>query len=348
LGAVRDSRPLTRFVAAAGAAAALLCAAPSYAAEQVQDGGFESVPCNDTFCEDSTNWAQHITPSVSPVHGPICRSDQSGCTFGGSGPAAGTHWARLGAWTEAGAYTAYYDNVTQQVAIPYAPATLSFKLRILQAANHTGTLSVTLDGTEVFTATDATAGYAAYAPVTVDVGQLAGAMRTLKFEGTSSSTAGGTSDSFEIDDVSLDAATPPPADPGQGEPPPGGGGSPPPTPTCHGKPATITGTAKGELLVGTRRADVIVAGGGADVIRARGGNDLVCAGAGNDQVDGGGGRDRLFGEGGRDRLSGGAGRDALIGGAGRDTLSGGGARDLCTGGAGRDRSTGGCERVRSL
>jgi uncharacterized delta-60 repeat protein len=124
-------------------------------------------------------------------------------------------------------------------------------------------------------------------------------------------------------------------DPGGGNPGggnPGGGdpgGSGGAKQKCHGKVATIVGTAKGNKLRGTRKADVIVGLGGGDTIRGRGGKDVICGGAGND---------RLFGD---------AGADLLDGGKGKDRLAGGGGRDQCAGGAGKDKGAK-CEVRRSL
>ena len=64
-------------------------------------------------------------------------------------------------------------------------------------------------------------------------------------------------------------------------------------PTCHGKKATIVGTAGKDRLVGTARRDVIVGLGGDDRIDGRGGNDLICGGDGADTLLGGGGNDRI-------------------------------------------------------
>jgi uncharacterized delta-60 repeat protein len=91
--------------------------------------------------------------------------------------------------------------------------------------------------------------------------------------------------------------------------------------TCHGKVATLVGTAGADKLHGTRKSDVIVGLGGDDVVKGLGGNDLVCAGDGNDKVLGGDGRDRLYGEAGKDRLVGGSGKDRLVGGPDRDTTT---------------------------
>jgi hypothetical protein len=129
---------------------------------------------------------------------------------------------------------------------------------------------------------------------------------------------------------------------------------PPPT-MCHGRVATMIGTAKADHIRGTKHRDVIAGLGGKDTIRALGGNDVVCGGSGNDRLLGGAGKDALLGdagadslrgEGGNDRLLGGAGKDTLLGGGGRDTLLGGAAADRLVGGAGRDRLVGGPGRDR--
>jgi uncharacterized repeat protein (TIGR01451 family) len=123
-------------------------------------------------------------------------------------------------------------------------------------------------------------------------------------------------------------------------------------PTCHGVPATISGTAGDDELIGTPGPDVIAALGGNDLIVSEAGRDLICAGGGNDYVGagtaadkvfGGAGRDRLLGRGGPDLLKGGAGNDVLKGGRGSDRLRGGSGFDKCTGGPGLD-SVRGCER----
>ena len=122
--------------------------------------------------------------------------------------------------------------------------------------------------------------------------------------------------------------------------------------TCHGVPATLTGTAGNDELLGTPGPDVIVAFGGDDRIVARAGQDLICAGRGNDyigagtaadRVFAGPGRDRLLGRGGPDLLKGSDGNDVLAGGRGSDRLRGGRGFDVCRGGPGRD-SIRGCER----
>ena len=103
-----------------------------------------------------------------------------------------------------------------------------------------------------------------------------------------------------------------------GTPATGTPGLPSTTERCHGRTATIVGTAGKDRIRGTARADVIVALGGGDIVTGRGGDDTVCAGAGADAVFGDSGGDRLHGEGGKDRLVGGRGKDRLVGGPGRD------------------------------
>ncbi|UMG92899.1 calcium-binding protein [Nocardioides sp. TF02-7] len=78
---------------------------------------------------------------------------------------------------------------------------------------------------------------------------------------------------------------------------------PPRRPTCHGLPATITGSGR---ITGTSRADVIVGSSGADTIDGRGGDDVICAGEGDDTVlqgDRPDGWDSIDGQGGVDTVS---------------------------------------------
>ena len=121
---------------------------------------------------------------------------------------------------------------------------------------------------------------------------------------------------------------------------------------CHGRQATIVGTAGADVLRGTPGRDVIWGGPGDDAIFASLGNDLVCGGAGddvihggrgNDEIYGGRGADRVFGDLGDDKVTGGAGDyDDVGGGLGIDTVSGGpGNFDLVHGDYGYDRMSGG-------
>ena len=97
--------------------------------------------------------------------------------------------------------------------------------------------------------------------------------------------------------------------------------------SCHGKPATITGTDRTEEIVGTDGNDVIVAGDGDDFILGRGGRDTICARDGFDTVRGGRGADVLDGGAGDDGISGNGGRDTLLGRSGADFMSGDSGND---------------------
>lgn len=121
---------------------------------------------------------------------------------------------------------------------------------------------------------------------------------------------------------------------------------------CHGRRATVVGTAGDDVLHGTPGRDVIWGGPGNDTIYGRLGNDLICGGGGgdvihggrgNDEVFGGQGADRVFGDLGDDKVVGGPGAyDDVAGGLGIDTVNGGpGDYDLVHGDYGYDRMSGG-------
>lgn len=108
------------------------------------------------------------------------------------------------------------------------------------------------------------------------------------------------------------------------------------SPRCHGKRATITGTAGDDLLWGTTGRDVIWAGPGDDTVHGERGNDLICGGGGSDLVDGGRNNDIVdAGPGDGDRAYGGLGDDQVTGGPGDgDEASGHLGIDLVNGGPG--------------
>jgi Ca2+-binding RTX toxin-like protein len=130
---------------------------------------------------------------------------------------------------------------------------------------------------------------------------------------------------------------------------------------CHGRVATIVGSADSDRLHGTPGRDVIAALGGDDVVRGSGGSDLVCLGRGDDEFDGvrwahsvfvnaGYGDDTVrpaaertlvLGMRGDDTVQGGSGRDTVRGSAGRDVISGRAGHDLLIGGSRGDRISGG-------
>jgi len=99
---------------------------------------------------------------------------------------------------------------------------------------------------------------------------------------------------------------------------------------CHGRVATIVGTAGDDVLTGGPGNDVIVGLDGSDRIHGRGGADTICAGLGHsDSIHGGGGNDWLNGgEGSHDFLTGGPGRDYLRSEANRQNMAGGAGNDV--------------------
>jgi Tol biopolymer transport system component len=103
-----------------------------------------------------------------------------------------------------------------------------------------------------------------------------------------------------------------------------------PTAVCHGKVATIVGTAAGETLTGGPSADVISGQGGKDTINGLDGKDTIC------------------GDAGKDRLNGGKGKDLLDGGKGNDKLNGGKGKDTCVGGKGKKDSGKQCEKEKKI
>jgi Ca2+-binding RTX toxin-like protein len=122
---------------------------------------------------------------------------------------------------------------------------------------------------------------------------------------------------------------------------------------CHGRRATIVGTAGDDVLQGTPGRDVIWGGDGDDTILGSLGNDLLCGGPGSDLIHGGRGNDiadggagdddRVIGDLGDDKLTGGPGNgDEIAGSLGIDTLNGGpGNFDFLHGDYGYDRMDGG-------
>jgi hypothetical protein len=195
------------------AALALAQALDAGAAEHVNDGGFEASTCDASECTDPP-WEQSSTSAFANGTGPICRSGtgsgNTACTNGGSSAFTGSTWARLGAGYKASAMFGggIISSLQQTLAIPNPPATLSFRLRILNTPGPTGEFTVEADGAQVFAATDLTPGFASYAPVTIDLSSLAGRSPLLRFEGFSSQDPIGALDSFDIDDISLITADP--------------------------------------------------------------------------------------------------------------------------------------------
>ena len=192
-----------------------MCVVPSAAgaAERVQDGGFEASTCDATECTNPA-WLDSTTAGFAFGTGPICRSGtgsgNTDCNGGGSSPFGGSTWARLGAGFHAVAMSGgVVSSLEQTVAIPTAPATLSFRLRIIDAAGPTGEFKVEVGGTQVFAAADTTPGFGAYAPVTIDVSSFAGTTPPLRLEAFSAHDQIGALNSFDVDDISLTTVDPP-------------------------------------------------------------------------------------------------------------------------------------------
>lgn len=198
-----------------GLGVAAICVAPTaaFSAERLNDGGFEASTCDATECTDSS-WTQSVTTAFSNATGPICRSGtgtgNTDCSGGGSAPFSGSTWARFGAGYKASAMFGggVISSLQQTVPIPTAPATLSFRLRIINTAGPTGEFTVEAGGAQVFATTDTTPGFVSYAPVTIDLSSLGGTTPLLKFEGTSSQGPVGALDSFDVDDISLTTVDP--------------------------------------------------------------------------------------------------------------------------------------------
>ena len=194
---------------------AAMCVVPSAAAaaERVQDGGFEASICDADECTNPS-WPDSTTAGFAFGTGPICRSGtgsgNTDCNGGGSVPFSGSTWARLGAGFHAVAMSGgVVSSLEQTVSIPTAPATLSFRLRIIDAAGPTGEFKVEVGGTQVFSATDTAPGFAAYAPVTIDVSSFVGTTPLLRLEAFSAYDQIGALNSFDVDDVSLTTVDPP-------------------------------------------------------------------------------------------------------------------------------------------
>jgi subtilisin family serine protease len=156
-------------------------------ADVIQDGGFEAGTPNPFWDEGSTNFGT-----------PLCTVASCGAG-GGTGPRTGSWWAWFG-----GINAVETGFVRQMVTLDTGAAELSFWLEI-PAASGTGNdfLEVSLDGTVIFSVTDADAGdYATYTEVVVDVSAFAGGTYELSFD---SSIFGGGTTNFFVDDVALDS-----------------------------------------------------------------------------------------------------------------------------------------------
>ena len=162
------------------------------AIETVADGSFEQGTPNSSWDEASTNFGT-----------PICATASCG-NGSGSGPRSGTYWVWFGGIIG----VEETSSMEQTVTIPTGPtATLNFWLEIPVAAT-TGLMNVLIDGTPIFTVTQAgAAAYPTYTQVSLDVTPWAdGASHSLRFSATTAAGAGVLN--FFIDDISLTVAEP--------------------------------------------------------------------------------------------------------------------------------------------
>jgi hypothetical protein len=217
------------------AAAVLAFPVAACAAERLADGDFEATVCDIrlTGCT-SPAWTQSVSgepPAPAYAIGPLCGAPSvfgpMECFAGTqSGYNHGPHWARLGSSAD---FIGGDDrppelttSITQQVQIPAQPATLSFSLHIVNepaAGGTTGVFRAFVNGNVVFSATDQTPGYATYSRVTVPLDGVAHpGSNELRFEGVADVDPGSApdgfpndSDTFDLDDVSLDAPDAPPS-----------------------------------------------------------------------------------------------------------------------------------------
>ena len=202
-----------RLAAVLGVGAICVLPSAATAAEHVTDGGFEGASCDATQCTDPA-WTQTVTTAFSNSTGPICRvgtgTGNTACNNEGSAAFSGSTWARLGAGYKGSNMFdgGVISSLEQTVPIPSAPATLRFRLRIINVPGPTGEFKVEVGGTQVFSITDTTGGYASYAPVSLDLSSLAGTAPLVHFDGISSQMPIGALDSFDVDDISVATVDP--------------------------------------------------------------------------------------------------------------------------------------------
>ena len=224
--------------------AIVLVPAPAAATERVTDGSFEKSFCDSSDTTGCTNsswtFGGLVDPSTTLI-GPFCGEQATGteCGAPADAPYSGSDWARLGAGEGPGSTTNQYvdDWVKQDVMIPPSTVpgkspTLSFFLRIIDRPESSGELNVTVGGHNVFFVDDEFVGYSTWELVSIDLSSVAAPNpQTLEFDGYNifpADALGATahSDSYDIDDVSIQ--TPDPSSSSGGN---NGGGNPNPAPT---------------------------------------------------------------------------------------------------------------------
>jgi Ca2+-binding RTX toxin-like protein len=216
--------------------------------------------------------------------------------------------------------------------------------------NHDGTLSIF--GTILDHASNATAPSSVSNPATPDPSQLASIGRTLAYNDTQVGARQCTPNpcgegAIKDRNVELILKSPLPEDQGAGK---ASALALKKGPCANRK----RGTRKRDRLRGTKKGDRLLGRGGRDKAQGLRGRDCLKGQRGRDKLMGGPGADRISGGRGADKLVGGRGRDRLKGGRGEDRLfSRGGGSDNVRCGKGRhDRAVidrhdrvGGCETV---
>jgi hypothetical protein len=192
-------------VAAAAAVVAAFSPATAGAAESVLDGSFDAVTaCTTGFSGDCTSqvWDEELAGDARV--GPLCQAGVESCGFF-EGPSLGPHtgptWAQFGGEDSAGPVNTY--ALEQVVNVPVGPKTLGFQLTARHSSISTGGFTASIDGTPVFAVGAGTPGYSSYAPVSIDISAFAGGLRTLRFQADTTQSGTGSSDSYNLDDVSI-------------------------------------------------------------------------------------------------------------------------------------------------
>lgn len=104
---------------------------------------------------------------------------------------------------------------------------------------------------------------------------------------------------------------------------------------------TLRGGTEDDFLFGDGNADACYGEGGDDEVSGGSDNDLLLGGSGADVLSGDDGHDSLFGESGQDELFGGLGNDTISGGTESDVVSGAQGNDTINGDEGADDLAGG-------
>jgi hypothetical protein len=211
MGGVSSGRRNRWLIASLLAGMALFIpASPVSAAEHVLDGGLDQVTtCVSGDCSNPV-WAEGR--QGDSFVGPICQAGVGSCGFfegpGNAFASSPPSWLQMGGETKDGASSWFAQQV---VSLPAAPMTLRFSLMTRDSNVDAGTLVVKIGSAPVFAVAANAPGFASYAPVSVDVSGFGGGLRELRFEVSDTQAGSGSSDSFNIDDVSITDQPPGPA-----------------------------------------------------------------------------------------------------------------------------------------